>query len=298
MIENGEILAILNFIPNKGASEVATLMGQGHLDSALCSNTGMLTAIDNGTNIKILCPAHTRGIGLVFPPDLELNNWDEVKKYILSSEVPVKIGYHSPVSAPRMIIESVLKEEGLKVTEDPNDIDADVLLVDLKGINNLIPSLTGQQVDAWIGPSPFPETAEYENLGNMVLTLEDFPPKGKWEDFPCCIYAVREEVLVENEEIFKAITRLIDEACNYCMNKEDDAYEVIAEFMGIDSEILNSVNIKFTTEPTDSWLEGINIYIDALNRMNKFENRLKGKSYDEVIKEVFDFSYIEEVKGN
>ena len=53
-------------MPNKGASEVATLMGQGHIDAALCSNTGILSAIDKGTDVKILCPVQTGAIALVF----------------------------------------------------------------------------------------------------------------------------------------------------------------------------------------------------------------------------------------
>ncbi len=297
LIEDGKKLAVLSYIPNKGSSEVATLMGQGHLDSAICSNTGMLTAIDSGTDIKILSPVHTQGIGLTFPPDTDLNSWEDVKEYILKLEVPVKIGYHSPVSAPRLVLESVLKEEGLKVTEDPNDFDADVLLVDLKGTNNLIPSLTSKQVDAWVGPSVFPETAEHENLGKLVLKLEEFPPEGKWDNFPCCVFSAREEVLNKHPEVFKALVRLIDESCKYCMENKDDAAEIIAKFMGIDKEIVRNATINYTTEPSDEWLEGIKIYVDVLNKTNKFNGRLKGKSFDEVVKQAFDFSYVKELNN-
>ena len=296
LIEDGKKLAILSYMPNKGASEVATLMGQGHLDSAICSNTGMLTAIDAGTDIKILCPVHTRGMGLVFSPDKDFNSWEDIKEYILSSEEPVKFGYHSPVSAPRLVLESVLKEEGLKVTEDPNDFEADVLLVDLKGTNNLIPSLASKQVDAWVGPSVFPETAEYKGLGKLVLRLEDFPPKGKWDNFPCCVFSAREEVLNKYPEVFKALVHLIDESCKYCMENKDDAAEIISEYIGVEKEIVSNTTINYTTEPTDEWLEGIKIYVDVLNKTNKFNGRLKGKPFDEVVKQAFDFSYVEEIK--
>ena len=137
LIENGKKLAIISFIPTKGGSEVATLMGQNHLDAALTSNTAMLTAIDKGTDIKILHPVQTGGISLVFSPDKDFYGWEQVKDYIVNSNVPVKIGYHSPISGPRILMESILKEEGLKVTEDPGDASADVLLVDLKGCKQL-----------------------------------------------------------------------------------------------------------------------------------------------------------------
>lgn len=296
LIDEGESKAILSFMPNKGASEVATLMGQGHLDSAICSNTGMLTAIDGGTNIKILCPTHTKGIALVFPEEKGLEGWDAVEEYILNSEVPVKIGYHSPVSAPRMIIESVLKDEGMKVTEDPNDVDADVLLVDLKGNKNLLPSLTSGQVDGWVGPSIFPETAEAEGLGKIAMVLEEFPPEGKWADFPCCIFAAREDVLEEHEDAFKSIVKLIDKSCDYCMEFPEKGNPAMAKLMGVDTEIVDAAEINFTTDPTEDWLDGINIYLDLLNRTNKFEGRLKDKNLEEVLEQAFDFSYIEEIQ--
>lgn len=297
LIDHGKKLAIISYIPNKGASEVATFMGQGHLDSALCSNTGILTAIDKGTDVKILCPVQTGAIALVFPPNTSFYGWKEVKNFIKSSKVPVKIGYHSPVSAPRVVLESVLKEEGFKVTEDPNDVKADVLLVDLKGTNNLIPSMTSKQVDAWVGPAHFPETAEHKNLGKIVLHLDDFPPKGKWDDFPCCVFSVRNEVLSEHPEVFKALAHLLEECCKYWEENRDDASEILAESIGIEKEVIKSSRINFTTEPTEKWLEGIDIYIEALNEMGKFDDRLKGMPFEKVIDSCFDFSYIKEAKS-
>ncbi len=296
LIDDGEAKLILSFMPNKGASEVATLMGQGHLDSAIVSNTGMLTAYDAGTDLKILTPSHTKGIALVFPEDKNIEGWQAVEDYIKGSEVPVKIGYHSPVSAPRMIIESVLKDQGYKVTEDPSDIDADVLLVDLKGNKNLLPSLGAGQVDGWVGPSVFPETAESQGLGKIAATLEEFPPLGKWTNFPCCVFAARDEAINEYRDEFKSLVKLIDLSCDYCNDYPEKGNPAMAKLMGVDKEIVDSVDINFTTNASEEWLDGIGIYVDLLNRTNKFEGRLKGKTKEEVIDEVFDFSLIDEVK--
>lgn len=296
LIEDDKKLAVLSFIPTKGGSEIATLYAQGHLDAGLCSNTAILSAVDKGTEAKILCPVQTGGISMVVAPDKDLSGWEEVKEYILSSKVPVKIGYHSPTSGPRIVIENVLKNEGIKVTEDPNDVDADVLLVDLKGDTNLLPSLSANQVDAWVGPCAFPETAEHKNVGKIAMTLDQFPPEGQWDNFPCCVLSARQEIIDKYPEAVKALVHLIDETCKYCMEDRDDVAEILSGFIGIEKDIIKSATINYTTDPSKEWLEGINVYVDALNDMGKFDDNLKDKSFDEVQEKAFDFSFVEEMQ--
>lgn len=297
LIEDGKPLAVLSFVSTKGGSEVATMMGQGHLDAALSSNTAILTAIDSGTDIKILCPIQTGGISFVFSPDIHAKGWEEVKEYISNSEAPVMIGYHSPVSGPRILIETILKKEGFKITEDPNQIDADVLMVDLKGQNNLIPSLSSRQVDAWVGPTAYPEIAESKGMGNIAMNLKDFPPTDTWTNFPCCVYSVREEVLNKYPEVFRAFARLLNETCNYAMENKEDAAKIFSDVVGVEKETAEKSTITYTTNPDENWLKGINVYVDGLNEMGKFSGRFKDKSFDEVVEKAFDFSYIKNVRG-
>lgn len=298
LIKEGKKLALFNFVPTKGGSEAATLMGQKHLDAAVCSNTAMLSAVDQGTAVKILAPIQTDGVALVFPAGTDFYGWDAVKKHIQDSEVPVKIGYHSPVSGPRIALESVLKEEGLKVTEDPGDSNADVLLVDLKGSSNLLPSLTSGQVDAWVGPSHYPEAAEVEGLGKIVLTLNDFPPEGKWENFPCCVFSAREEVVNQNPEVFEAMVELIDETTKYAMENKEESSKILSEKIGVSKEAVDACKITYTTNPTEKWMSGIKIYADSLQAMGKFTGNLKDKSFDEIKNLVFDFEYANKINNN
>lgn len=145
-------VANLDIIVAKSGAETATLFAQKHIDIGLGSVTAMLTGIDRGTPFKILSPIQTEGIGVVFPKDCNIEDWDSFEEYINRSSIPVKLGYHSPTSAPKMVLESALYEAGFKITEDANDSAADILLVDLKEMANLIPSLISKQVDGWVGP--------------------------------------------------------------------------------------------------------------------------------------------------
>ncbi len=180
---SGNALAIINLLVSKSGSETATLFAQGRMDIALASGTAFISGIDKGTPMKILCPLHVDGMGMVFPRGSTLSGWNDVHNYIKQSKNPVKIGYHSPTSAPRIVFEGAMHHAGLKITENANDLGADILLVDLKTTANLISALVSNQVDCWVGPAPHPSVAEYKGVGHVALDSRDLPPAGDWHDF-------------------------------------------------------------------------------------------------------------------
>ncbi len=292
LYKEGEKLALINTIVTKGSSESAVMLGQKRLDCALNSVTGMLSAKDQGTDVEVLCPVHVDGIGLVFPHGTELNNWEEVSQYILDSETPVRIGYHSPVSAPRIVLETALKQADIKVTENPNDFDADVLLVDLKGAKNLLPAFSGDQVDAWVAPSHYPEAAEAEGIGSIALKLNEFPPEGQWYDFPCCVFAGRADVISEYPEVFEALVDLFTYSAEWINSNRDEASMILSEIIGVSKEAVDAASIVFTTQVSDKWKEGVGIYFDLLDELEKFDGGLKGGKLEDIEDEFYNFKYI------
>lgn len=293
LYEGDKKLALVNTIVTKGSSETAVMMGQGQIDLCVNSSTGMMSAKDQGTDVQMLCPIHVDGISLVFAPDSQLNGWEDVEAYIKNSDVPVKIGYHAPTSAPRVLIQKVLVDAGLKVSEDPEDMTADVTLVNLNGSKNLLPSLSNGLVDAWVGPSHHPELAESQGVGKVVLKLSDFPPQGEWYDFPCCVLAARKAIVDEHPEVCNAMVDLLTYSADWCQENRAEAAPILAEMIGIPEDVVNAASIIFTTDPTDKWMEGEGIYVDMLNQLGIFEGDMKGKTLDDVKDEIFNFSFLE-----
>lgn len=291
-----EKLAIFQMIVTKGSSESAVMLGQKQLDCCVNSITGMMFALDSGTPMKVLCPIHVDGIGLVFPKGTEWYGWENLKQFIEQSENPVRLGYHSPVSAPRVVLETALRQAGLSVTEDPNDADADVLLVDLKGTRNLLTAFNGQQVEGWVGPSHYPETAEVQGIGKIVLHLKDFPPQGQWYDFPCCVFAAREDSIAAHPEVYQAMTTLLKHSAEWCSANKKETAAIAAEVIGIPSEAAEAATIVYTTEPSEKWREGVKLYVKVMGDIGKLENDLKGKSYEEIAPVFFDFRFIEKAE--
>jgi len=296
LIQDGKVVAHLKFVLSKGGSEVATMFAQNVVDFGFSSNTSIFSAVDAGAKVKIISPLQSDGIALVFPPDTIIKDWDSLKRYLQSSKEPVKIGYHSPVSAPRIALEYVLTQQGIKITQDPGDASANVLLVDLKGSKNLLPSLNSKVVDAWVGPSHYPEAAEVEGLGKIVLNLKDFPEAGQWEDFPCCVFSARQEIIDNYPKACQAMTQLVTYCANKATEDRNTLAEVIFDTIGIPQQAVKNARINFTTRITDKWYSDLGVYFAAMTSMGQFNGDLKDVNYDQAKKMSIDQQFVEKVQ--
>jgi len=294
LVKDGEVISYINFIHSKGAAESTTLMTQGHMDLAFCSSTAMLTAYDSGLDVSILCPIQSGGVSIVAASEAPYNTFEELVEYAKESDKPIVGGYHSAISSPRIVLEYALRDAGLTVTEDTADYSADVVLMDLKGISNLIPSLSSGQVELWAGPVPNPQNAEAQNIGKIIATLDELP-EGKWVDFPCCTMNVRNDIKEKYPEVIQAMVQIATDVADYAQNNRQETAEILSEFIGLDKEILMQNDTTYQTKITDHFTDGMATYYDAMSEIGKFSGRLKDKQTEEVMDAVFDFSFVEKL---
>ncbi|SDL37782.1 NitT/TauT family transport system substrate-binding protein [Maridesulfovibrio ferrireducens] len=293
MSAEGEPLAVLNFIVSKSGSETSTLFAMNRLDLGLASSTAFMSGIDKGTKIKILCPLHVDGMSMVFPADSKVTGYNDVAAAIKSSKNPFKIGYHSPTSAPRVVFEGALHKAGFKITGNPNDADADILMVDLKSTSNLIPALLGKQVDCWVGPAPHPAVAEYKHVGHIGLDSRDLPPAGEWTDFPCCVMGASEQMITEQPKVVQAMTDLMTSASDWSNKNKIKTAEISAKWIGVPAVAVEKSTIIYTTDPTQNWMNGEAVFLSMLNSMNKFKGVLKGADIKTATPLLYDFTFVE-----
>jgi len=296
LISDGKKIAIIDLVVTKSGSESTTLFAQKHLDIALASITAVMAGIDQGTPLKILSPLQVEGMSLVFPKNSPINDWDGLMNHIKSAKEPVKIGYHSPTSAPKIVIERGLGKAGVKVTQDANDSSAKVLLVDLKSTSNLIPALVGKQVDGWVGPSPFPEVAVAQGAGKIIADLRDLPPKGFWNDFPCCVVAAREDVIAKYPETVGKFVEVIVRSGEWCNKNKSEMGELTANWIGIPVEAAKASCLVYTNSFSDQWVRGAGIYMEILNDMGNFKGQLKDKPTGELKSIMVNPVFVEKVK--
>ncbi|WP_312907404.1 ABC transporter substrate-binding protein [Tissierella praeacuta] len=292
LVKNGKVIALLDVIENDGGSDAATMMTQGNVDISYNSSTAMIAAYDSGADLCILCPIQSGGISIVADINAPYDTFEELVEYAKNAEMPIMGGYHSPISSPRIVLEYALHEEGLKVTGNTSDYDADVLMTDLKGISNLIPSLSSGQVELWAGPVPNPQNAEAQGIGKIIAKLDELPG-GKWVDFPCCTMNARNEVKEKHPEVIDALIQVTTDILDFAQNNKEKTAELIMGYVGLNKEVLLKNDTTYSTEITDNFINGMEIYYDVMTDMGKFTGRLKDKPIDKVMEEVFDLSFME-----
>ncbi len=293
LLKDSAVIARFNIIRGKTGAESATMMAQNNLDITLCSNTAMQCAYDVGTDVKILTPLHTSGVALVMAPETDFYGFEALKEHIQNLQVPFKVGYPSAISGPRIITEYVFKESGFTVTEDPGDLSADILMVDLKGFQNVTSSIVSGAVDAWAGTSPYQENAAALGVGKIVLKLEDYPPQGHWKDFPCCVLAARTDIIDEYPDAIEGVVSVVVDCIEYANGNWEEFAKINSPVIGFDEDVILASNIIYTSVPSQEWVDGIEIYFDSIKSLGKFDNRLKEADFAVVKEEIFDFSFVE-----
>lgn len=291
LVKDGKDVANINLVHCANGGEVMTMMVQGQLEMALSSFGLPVTNNDKGADIKVLSPIHADGIGLVGSKELtEVNDWESFLKYAETQTTPVKVGYHSPANAPVILFEEALTANNISWTEDPADTSADVLMINLKGTENLFPSLENGEVDAWVGPSPWPEQAIIQDRGKLIIDLKELPPSGRWSSFPCCVFSATQAALDSNREEITVFYELLTAAAAYANEEKEAAGTVVSEWMGTDLTAAQNTRTIFTTEVNDNWLSHCELVYDCMMDQGQITGEYAGKALKDIESDIYDLT--------
>lgn len=295
LYSDGQKVARLNVIVTKSGAEATSLFAQNHLDLTINSFPAMLAGIDKGTKIKVLGPLQADGIAMICRTDLTVKGWKAFQQHVKDSAKPVTVGYHSPTSAPKIVFEAAMDKAGLKITEDAaaTKANADILLVDLKSLSNVIPALAAKQVDFAVVPAPTPEVAESTKQGNIVLQMKELPPSGKWKSFPCCCIAGTTEIIEKQPEAVKAYVKLLTLTSAWCQKNKQEAAAAASDMIGVDANVIAKAHMEFSTKVTPKWLANAELYPEMLTKLDHLTGPIKGKKLSEIANLVFDFRFVE-----
>ncbi|MCR4666622.1 MAG: ABC transporter substrate-binding protein [Desulfovibrio sp.] len=289
--KDGKGIAVLDFVYGKGGADVAMAMSQNNADMGVFSLCAALSAQDKGVKIKIVSPFILAVGALTVHKDIPAKNLDEFVDYIRKSGKPVKIGYHSPDSAPILITRSSMASLGLSSTDDPYDTKANILYVNLKGLGNVQASLASHQVDAFSAPVPHPQLAVQNGYGRILRELRELPPDGKWAQFPCCTVSATETFLGAHPELVQHVVNFLAASGKWCTANPDEASTVAGSMLGLDAKNCRKAMPVYISQMTESWLKGVEASMKVLDETGYIKNKLKGKTFSDVKDSLIDFRF-------
>jgi len=171
--------------------------------------------------------------------------------------------------------------------------------------------LSTGQIDGYMVWQPFVSVAEVSGIGTVVSYSQDLPPAGAWTDHTCDALSAREDFIAANPDLVNAIAALLILSGNYVQENPDRAADISADWLfgggdmtfgdvTISSKdvLRHSIpTIRFSTEPSEDWLQSNDRFIEALRDIGYLTGSLKDASPAEVRDTLYDFSHYEAARA-
>ncbi len=292
LIEDGEKVAEIEFIPSLGAMNVPNNMVSGQFELAFGGVIAFMVSADQGTGVRIVSPLHSRGDMLVVPPDSPVEDWEGFLAWVEQSGEPVVVGYKSPKAVALLLLESALDHAGVPYSHHGNVRQgSEVLLFNAQGESNLNPSLQNGTIDAFVSNNPSCALAEHSGIGRSVAELSDLPP-GEFVNHPCCAIAATSEVLETKPEEVTAALRLFAAATDWINANPEGAAETVAEALGnpVEVERVSMATSGYSMEVTEDWLANMETIVRRVRDLGAFSGPLVEPGWEENLELITDFS--------
>lgn len=272
-----KVLANVEIDSGTGGIQLIRKLDEKILDVSFGGVPAMISMIDKGSKIKIIAPVMSEGASLVVAKDMPVSDWAGFVKYVKEQKEPVKIGYKVDVSVQNLIFETALSAEKLSFSKNIASEDVDVIVINLHGPNNLLPSLTAGVIDGYVVMQPYPAIAEETGEAKVISQLSNLPPDGQWKGHPCCALAAGTEFIEDHGDIVQAFVDLFERAGKFIISNPDESAKITAEWL-LTSESVERRSlptIKFLSHYTDEWNRGVDLWVKSLNARGGLTGEVK-----------------------
>jgi NitT/TauT family transport system substrate-binding protein len=298
LLDRGKKVADLEIMKVGGASRMPTALAQNVIEIGLGGVAPVLASADNGAPVKLIAPLHNKGDMFVVRPDFPAKTWEEFVAMAGATEKPLRIGYKNPTAVAKLVFEDALKHEGITFGGDPAQAGLQVHMVNVKGGSKLNVSLGSNLIDGYTGNNPFPAIAIEKDIGRIVCDLEDLPP-GTFRNHPCCCIAANVKAIEEKSEAIVDMMVLLIQGSETINSDLDKAVAAAVRWIGT-SESVERMSIPtsgYSMEPSEQWHQTMGKWIEAMNGLGVFRNKLKGLKPSNVPRVAYDLSLLEKARN-
>jgi NitT/TauT family transport system substrate-binding protein len=296
--DQGKKIADLEIMKVGGASKMPTALAQDVIEVGFGGVAPVLASADSGAPVKLIAPLHYKGDMFVVKPDFPAKTWEEFVAIAKATDKPLRIGYKNPVAVAKLVFEEALKHEGITFGGDPARTDLQVQMVNVKGGDKLNVSLGSSLIDGYAGNNPFPAIAVETGIGHIVCDLEDLPP-GTFRDHPCCCIAANTKAIEGKSKAIEALLVLLMQGTETINSDLDKAVAAAVRWIGT-SESVERISIPtsgYSMEPSEQWNQTMSKWIDAMNGVGIFKDKLKDLKPGDVPQAAYDLSLLEKARN-
>ncbi len=283
-----------------GGRELIRKLSEEQFDISFGGVPAMLELIDRGRPIRILAPIMAEGAGLIVDKDLPIATWSEFLDYVRRSERPLRIGYKIATSVQNLIFEQALIDSGIRFASDPDDVSAEIMLVNLHGAKNLIPAMENGLIDGFVVMQPFLALAQTRKSGKLIALLKDMPPEEQWRGHPCCALAANDTFVQSHARIAEILTELLLRANRFIIDYPEQSARQIADWLGLPAEVeeRSLPTIKFTSDMDQAWDSGVAFWVESMIERGLLRGKIKDAySKGELSELIYDKKTYETARG-
>lgn len=287
LYDKGKPVARIQMVRVGGGAKMPAALEQNHIDVGLGGIGSTVKFIEKGAAIRILAPLNNDGDSMVVRPDFQAASWPDFVREVKRAQKPVKIGYKDPMANAYMIFIRALAEEGISyshemLTKDGRPVQ--VIMVNLQGEENALPSLESKIVDGVVVNEPAPSLLVHKGVAMRIANLSELPPKGKFAGHPCCVVAASERTLKEKRTVLKALLKAIAAGGDIISYDKEKALASETAWTKTQPEIgkRSIMNVSYVIRPDEAWQKAVDKWLEMMSGSGQFKGRFSGKSAQEI----------------
>lgn len=293
LYDNGRLAATLILVRVGGGAKMPAALEQGHIEVGLGGLGPIIKFVDKGSPIKVLAPLNNDGDALVLRNDVVASTWAEFAALAKNAGKPLRIGYKDPMANAYLIFIRAIAEAGLRYGQEPVGPDGrpvQVIMVNLQGEENALPSLESGIVDGVVVNEPSPSLIVHKKIGRRLANLSALPPEGRWQGHPCCVVAAGETALKEKRSAVVSLLKVIAAGGDLMARDREKAFAAEAKWTKTPPEVgrKSILNVSYVVRPDEKWLKGVDTWIEMMVSSGQFQKNLKGKSPAAIRAALFD----------
>jgi NitT/TauT family transport system substrate-binding protein len=294
LLDQGKKVADLEIMKVGGASKMPTALAQDVIEVGLGGVAPVLASADSGAPVKLIAPLHYKGDMFVVRSDFPAKTWKEFVTMAKATDKPLRIGYKNPVAVAKLVFEESLKHEGITYGGNPAQAGVQLQMINVKGGDKLNVSLGSGLIDGYAGNNPFPAIAVETGIGRIICDLEDLPP-GTFRDHPCCCIAASVKTIEEKPEAVVDLLVLFMQGSETINSDLDKAVAAAVRWIGTSESVerMSILTSGYSMEPSEQWHQSMGKWIEAMNGLGIFKDKLKDLKPSDVPRIAYDLSLLE-----